>query len=38
MKCYTTSWDTIQMNYDLWHAKQHSDRLKVRRFPTLEVA
>src|SRR5208337_403653 len=22
--------------YDLWHAKQHSDRLKVRKFPTPE--
>jgi addiction module HigA family antidote len=32
------AWLRMQMNFDLWHAKQHSERLKVRRFPTLEVA
>ena len=32
------SWLRNQATYDLWHAKQHSDRLRVRKFPTPEPA
>ena len=32
------SWLRNQMSYDLWQAKQHSDRLKVKQFPTPEPA
>ena len=29
-------WLVNQVTYDLWHAKQHIDRLKVTKFWTLE--
>jgi addiction module HigA family antidote len=32
------SWLRNQVTYDLWHAKQHIDRLKVTKFRTLEPA
>ncbi len=25
-------WLRMQMNYDLWHAQQHADRIKVERY------
>jgi antitoxin HigA-1 len=31
------SWLRNQLAYDLWRAKQHSDRLKVKKFPAPEV-
>ena len=32
------SWLRNQVTYDLWHAKQHIDRLKVTKFRTLGPA
>ena len=26
-------WLAMQMQYDLWQAEQHSDKIKVKRFP-----
>jgi addiction module HigA family antidote len=28
------SWLQLQMQYDLWGAEQHSDKIKVKHFPT----
>ncbi len=27
------SWLRNQLTYDLWHAKQHADAIKVKKFP-----
>lgn len=27
------TWLGVQTAYDLWHAKQHSDAIKVKRYP-----
>lgn len=32
------SWLRNQATYDLWHAKKHGERLKVKKFPTPEPA
>jgi addiction module HigA family antidote len=32
------SWLRNQLSYDLWHARQHGDRLKVTKFPNPETA
>jgi len=31
-------WLAMQMQYDLWHAEQRADKIKVRRFPAPEPA
>jgi antitoxin HigA-1 len=28
------SWLQLQLQYDLWDAEQHSDKIKVKHFPT----
>lgn len=31
-------WLRMQLQYDLWHARQHAPKLKVKRFPLPEPA